>query len=420
MVLAQLSVFAVISLLIIGYTVFGLLKVDLTGGPFSVTVHLTRAGGIYEGAEVAYRGVQVGQVDSMDLHTDGVDITLAIDDGTKVPDNAIAHVYDLSAVGEQYVDLVPTKPSRSYLRNGSVIPKERTTTPLETATVIYDLERFIDSINPKDLQVIGREGALAFQNTGAKLKSILTDTTDIVNQLSSSEDSMLRLLHNSSVLLHGAAAHAGAFDRFASSLRALTGTLAAKTPTLNKFLQQAAPTTRLIDALLRDNASAATVLLGNLATLSDIQSARIPGLRSLLVAVPEFSRLAPKLVHDGTLLGAANINQSQQLCNTGLPLTSPISGTKTPVYNVQCGSDLVRGAANAPRPGAGTNAASGTRLGASARPTSSGTQVGSYDPASGLVSTADGKLLRLGTNGGQAKLFGGNSWQAILLAGTGG
>ena len=406
MVLAQLAVFGAISVLVIGYAVFGLMHVHITNRPFSVTVELHNAGGIFDGAEVAYRGVKVGRVSSVDLHTDGVTVKLALDDGTEVPDNAIAHVYDLSAVGEQYVDLEPpARPSAMYLHGGSVIPYTRTTTPLETATVLYDLERFMSSINPADVRIIGREGALAFQGTGAQLRSILTDTTEIVDELSSTQNSMVRLLHNSALLLHGAAAHAGAFDRFSASLRSLTNTLAAKTPTIDRFLHEAAPTTRLIDTVIAQNGSAAGALLANLAALSQIQVARVPGLRSLLVAVPAFGRLAPTVVHGGVLLGAANVNQDQPLCNTGVPLTSPLSGTRSRIYAARCGPDLVRGAANAPRP--------------AATPTGHGTEVARYDPLTGYVSTSNGKLYRLGVDGGQTRLFGGNSWQALLLAGTG-
>jgi phospholipid/cholesterol/gamma-HCH transport system substrate-binding protein len=417
MVLAQLVIFAAISVLVIGYAVFGLLKVRITGRPFPVTVQLKTAGGIFEGAEVAYRGVQVGKVSSVDLHTNGVTVKLAIDDGTRVPDNSTAYVYDLSAVGEQYVDLEPpAQPSTTYLHSGSIIRKEHTKTPLETATVLYDLEQFVDSINAKDLEVIGREGALAFSGTGPELKTILQDTTDIVDQLSTSEDSMLRLLDNSATLLHGAAAHSSAFDRFSSSLKALTTVLAAKTPTIDKFLNDSVPTTRIVNSIIADNGSAISTMLANLASLSQIQVARIPGLRSLLVAVPEFGKLAPTVVHDGVLLGAANINADQRVCNTGVPLTSPISATRSRIFAARCGTGIVRGAANAPRP---SGSAGTSSLGASALTTPGGTQVGTYDAQTGLVSTSDGTLVRLGVNGGQTELFGGNSWQALLLAGTG-
>jgi len=415
MVVAQISVFAVISLLVIGYAVFGLLRVRITNPPFSVTVHLRSAGGIYSGAEVAYRGVEIGRVSSLHLHTSGVTITLSIDDGTKIPADSIAHVYDLSAVGEQYVDLVPPhRPGSTYLHDGSSIPVNRTTVPLETATVIFDLEQFVDSIDPDDVRTIGREGAAAFAGTGPELKSILSDTTDLVDQLAATEGNTIDLLHNAALLLHGAAAHAGDFDRFAGSLRTLSATLARSTPTIKKFLDAAEPQTRLVNAILAENGSAVSVLLGNLATLSDIQVARIPGLRSLLVAVPEFGRQSPAVVRGGALLGAVNIDQDQQLCQTGVPLTNPLSRARSRLYAASCGPGIVRGAANAPTAGSEPSTAtdSAQPLGPSARLSPSGrAQVGTYDPVTGLVSTSDGKLVRLGPDSGTS------GWATMLTAG---
>lgn len=410
MVLAQLAVFGAISMLIVFYTVFDLLRFRPFDGPFTVTVQLGAAGGIFDGAEVAYRGVEVGRVSGVDLRTDGVTVRLALDSGTEVPDNSTAHVYDLSAVGEQYVDLEPpARPSPHVLREGSVIPVERTTTPLETAKVIFDLERFVDSVNPDDLGVIAREGAAAFAGTGPQLKSILADATSIVQQLTSSQANQVDLLQNASLLLQTAARHRGDFDQFASSLKALTGTLAASTPAIEKFLADAAPTTQLINQVIADNGSAISVLLGNLATLSNIQVTRLPGLRSLLVAVPEFGRLAPTLVRNGALSVAASLNIGQPVCPSGVPLTSPISGVRSPLYSANCTSGLLaRGAVNAPRPGGAGAVASARRL-------ADGTQVGAYDPLTGYVSTSDGQRLRLGSTGGQELILGPNSWQALLM-----
>lgn len=422
----QLLIFSIMALTAVLVIVFVYAHIPtvLGIGQMKVTAYFNDGAGIYVNSNVTIRGVQVGKVTTVALSPQGIAVTMQMADDTKVGADARAEIHSVSAVGEQYVDLTPpTSPSSTYLHSGSVIPPSRTTTPLETATVLYDLERFVDSINPTDIQTIGREGAAAFAGTGPQLKSILADTTLIINQLSASEDNTLDLLHNASLLLHGAAAHASDFNQFTTSLQKITSTLAASTPTLDKFLDQAAPTTRLVNRVIADNGSAISVLLGNLATLSDIQVARIPGLRSLLVAVPEFGRKAPSIVHDGALQGAANINQDQPLCNTGLPLSNPISGKRSKIYAVNCNDGLVRGAANAPgassSPSANTD--SSVQLGPSALPTASGNgQVGSYDASTGLVSTSDGSLVRLGTNGGQEKLLGANSWQAMLLAVTGG
>jgi phospholipid/cholesterol/gamma-HCH transport system substrate-binding protein len=424
MVLGQLAVIGLVSIAIILYTVFDLLQLHLVNRPFTVTVQLHSAGGIFKDAEVAYRGVQVGRVSAVDLHTDGVTLTAKIDSGTKIPDNAIAHVYDLSAVGEQYLDLVPARSSTTYLHGGSVIPVSRTTEPPETATVLYDLERLVDSVNPQDVQIIGREGAAAFAGTGPQLKSILANSIILVDQLAASEGHALHLLGNANTLLHGAATHSGEFAKFATSLNSLSSTLASSTPTINTFLQQAPATTQLVNNLIENNASAISVLLGNLATLSDIQVVRIPGLESLLVAVPEFGRLAPSLVRDGSLQAAAKLNLTEPVCTTGVPLTSPISGIRTPLKSVSCNRKFIaRGAGNAPgATGATRSAAAGAAAQDSGAPNASNgaVELGSYDPSTGLTRTSAGSMIRLGANGGDYGLPAADSWEALLLAGTGG
>lgn len=411
-VVLQLLVFGAISVLIVAYTLFSLLGVRITNRPYYVTVRLSTGGGIFDGAEVAYRGVSVGSVSSTHLGTGGVTLRLKIDHGTRIPVRSTAHIYDLSPVGEQYVDLVPdaavgTDPS--YLHGGSVIPADRTTTPLQISTVLYDTEQFIDSLDPGDLGILGREGAKAFGGTGPQLTSILDNASSILEQLSETQDATERILANSALLLRGARSHAGDFDTFASALHALSGTLAASTPTIERFLDQAAPTTQLIDALVRDNGSAIGVLLGNLATLSQIQVVRIPALKALLVAVPEFGAKAPQLADGDALTGVLNFNLDQALCPSGVPLTNPISGERTPLRSVGC-LGLPRGAANAPHP----SGATGTDSGSARRLTSSSTtRVAGYDPSSGLVA---GSQLRLGTTGGQAGFTGDASWATLLTA----
>jgi phospholipid/cholesterol/gamma-HCH transport system substrate-binding protein len=417
-VVLQLLVFGAISVLIVGYTLFSLLGVTVTNKPFYVTMHLDTGGGIFDGAEVAYRGVSVGSVSSTHLGTDGVTLRLKIDRGTRIPVSSTAHIYDLSPVGEQYVDLVPDDPPStgsdpSYLHAGSVIPVERTTTPLQISTVLYDTEQFIDSLDPGDLGILGREGAKAFGGTGPQLTSILDNTSSILGQLSDTQDATERILANSALLLQGARSHASDFDTFASSLRALSGTLAASTPTIEKFLDQAAPTTQLIDTLVRENGSAIGVLLGNLATLSQIQVARIPALKALLVAVPEFGQRAAQLANGDAMTGVLNFNLDQALCPSGVPLTNPISGDRTPLKSVGC-IGLPRGAANAPRPAGSTTTESGS---ATQLTSGSAARVAGYDPSTGLVA---GGQVRLGTDGGQYQVAGDRSWATLLTAVAGG
>lgn len=420
-VFAQLIIFALISVLIVSYTIFGVIGADPTADPIGVTVKLKTGGGVFEGSEVAYRGVGVGRVDTVELRPDSVTVRLTLNEGTKVPDNSTAHVYNLSVAGEQYVDLVPPKnASTRLLQSGDVIPAERTTTPIAVANVLLDIQRLVTSIDPADVRIVSRELAAAFANSGPELRQLLSSSTSLVGQLSDSKEAMLRLVENGRVVLDTVASHSSDFATFANSLRALTATLKSSTPTIERLIEQGPSTTRLVDQVINDNASAATVLMANLATFGGIQVANVPGLRALLVAVPQFGRRLPGVIRDGSLQVALLLNYSDRVCSYGVPLKSPISRQKSKIYQAGCSSSstIPRGATNAPPSlgsGAGPRSERSTSLRPPARTTADRrTQVATYDPQQGLITTADGKTVRLGYSGGQEQLYGDKSWQTLL------
>ena len=90
------------------YIVFDVLQFRVTSQPFAVTVVMPTAGGLYTGADVTYRGVQVGRVSALDLSATHVTAKLNINPGERIPDNGNVRVKELSALGEQYLDLEPS------------------------------------------------------------------------------------------------------------------------------------------------------------------------------------------------------------------------------------------------------------------------------------------------------------------------
>ncbi len=77
-------------------------------------------------SNVTYRGVQIGKVTAVGPTATGAEATLSIDTSPKIPADVQASVHSISAVGEQYVDLVPRSESAPYLRDGSVIASRDT------------------------------------------------------------------------------------------------------------------------------------------------------------------------------------------------------------------------------------------------------------------------------------------------------
>ena len=115
---------ALVLVIVLGvyYIVFDVLKFSVTSQPFSITVVMPSAGGLYTGADVTYRGVQVGTVNALNLSRTAVSAKLSINAGEHIPDNGVVRVKELSALGEQYIDLQPSSTSGPDLKSGSVIP----------------------------------------------------------------------------------------------------------------------------------------------------------------------------------------------------------------------------------------------------------------------------------------------------------
>src|SRR4051812_14433707 len=163
----QLVAFLLITVLGIGYAGFQYVGIGhrFINKPFTVTVAFKDATGVYPNAEVTERGVQVGKVSSMSLTSDGVDVKLAINHSYqgKIPKSEIRAVLaDLSAVGEQFIDLQPTTDSGPYLTDGDRIDASRTTVPINPATLLSDIDKLVNSVNKTELTTVINELNAAF------------------------------------------------------------------------------------------------------------------------------------------------------------------------------------------------------------------------------------------------------------------
>jgi phospholipid/cholesterol/gamma-HCH transport system substrate-binding protein len=112
-------------------------------------LELSDTGGLYRFSNVTYRGVQIGKVTAVGPTATGAEAALSIDTSPKIPADVHAAVRRMSAVGEQYVDLIPRSESPPYLHDGSVIAARDTTIPQPVGQMLDRLSALVNSI-PKD------------------------------------------------------------------------------------------------------------------------------------------------------------------------------------------------------------------------------------------------------------------------------
>jgi phospholipid/cholesterol/gamma-HCH transport system substrate-binding protein len=185
----QLLVFAVVTVLAVGAISMFYLRVParLGIGVYEVTANFGAGGGLYENANVTFRGVQAGRVEAVNLTDDGVAAHMRLNSDIKIPANSTATVKSVSAIGEQYVDFVPPDhPSQTWLRDGSTIPKERTAIPQDVAELLHEADQLVSSLNNTRLQDLLREAFKAFNGSGPELARLIQSARLLIDEANAS------------------------------------------------------------------------------------------------------------------------------------------------------------------------------------------------------------------------------------------
>jgi phospholipid/cholesterol/gamma-HCH transport system substrate-binding protein len=291
--------FAAVGALSLGYVVFSVIGQKALEGSYRVVVDMPVTGGLFPGSQVTYRGVPVGIVSSIDITATGVAANVEIHDSVHVPTATKAVVADRSPAGEQYLDIEPTGAGPPYLTDGSVIPVKDTVQPPSLAGLLNSIAAFSGSVDLTQLRTVVNELDTAFAGTGPALGEILDHGAQLIASLARIEPQTIDLLRNAGTLLDTQAAHDGDLRTFAGSLRRLSDTIRADDPKTAALIESALETTRQVGPILLNDSHDIGVLLTNLVTTGRIAVARLPGLKALLISLPDGLYALASAVHGG-------------------------------------------------------------------------------------------------------------------------
>lgn len=460
----QLVAFVVISLFGIFYVGANYVGFHfLRPGPYPVKLMLADTGGIFPNAEVTERGVTVGRVSAMRvLPQGGVEVRLLIEHDKKIPSDLHATVANLSAVGEQYVDLAPQTDNGPYLHAGSVIPASRATVPLDDATLLIDLDKLVRSVDRSHLATVIDELGKGFNDVGPSLQALIDNGNALTQAAIQSLPQQLKLIDDSRTVLDTQNAVASELKSWAASLASFSDQLRISDPSLRGVFANGIPAARQLQGLLKDNQGVLPTLLGNLITVNQIQAVRLPQVRGLLELYPSLTAggfyVTPG---DGTahfgMVNQGPQDQPQNPCLQGYESTrirgnndkgsTPSDWGGPANLDAYCKAPPAdnldnRGARLVPRPDnaqiTNSDPYSGPTYGKSNKPTAAQQRGGHlatgasgpraagpetiiplpYDPSTGLLTGLDGKSYQLGYSGPLAPIFGSSSWEWLLLAPT--
>ena len=130
------GLFVLLGLGCLAYLAIHLGKMEIMGSGYQVLVNFDNISGLKKGAAVEVAGVEVGRVESIRLSSgDRANVTLRLEPGLKLHDDAIASIRTKGIIGDKFIKLSPGSSEKIVPPGGKIRDTE----------AAIDLEELISS-----------------------------------------------------------------------------------------------------------------------------------------------------------------------------------------------------------------------------------------------------------------------------------
>jgi phospholipid/cholesterol/gamma-HCH transport system substrate-binding protein len=282
------SIITVIALVTLGW--YYLRLPTLVGiGQYELKADLPASGGLYPTANVTYRGITIGKVTDVEPTQHGAQATMSIASQYKIPVDASANVHSVSAVGEQYLDLVSSGNPGRFFSPGQTITNS--TVPSEIGPALDTANRGLEALPKEKIGQLLDETAEAVGGLGPALQRLVDSTQAIVGDFKTNINQVDDIIQNSAPILDSQAVSSSAIDRWAHNLNILGAESAQEDPHLKSILSQAAPTADQINSVFSDVRESLPQTLANLEIVIDMLKRYHPGVEEVLVFLPQLGSI---------------------------------------------------------------------------------------------------------------------------------
>lgn len=261
-------------------------------GRMKVVVELPGTGGLYRFSNVTYRGVQIGKVTDVIPTRGGAEATLSLDTSYDIPADVHAEVRSVSAVGEQYLDLLPqgasSAPTGPRLRNGSVVPRDNTSIPQAVGPMLDQVSSLLDSV-PKDrISDLLDESFKGLNGSGFDLGSLMDSGAKVIGDSNDAADQMRSLIDDSRPLLDGQQQSIDDIKTWAGSLARITERVAVNDAHVRTIMEVGPGAADEASALLNQVKPTLPVLMANMTTVGQVAVTYHESIEQLLVLLPPY------------------------------------------------------------------------------------------------------------------------------------
>ena len=249
-----------------------------------VTAYFDKAVGLYPGSTVRVLGVEVGSVDTVQPEGDVVRATMSVDDNVHVPSSAQAVVVSPSLVSDRYVQLTPPYAGGPEMASGTVIPRERTATPVEMDDLYRSANRLTKALGPEGANKEGaltellNTGAANLRGNGENLNETIKQLGDAANTLQGSQGDLFSTVDNMNKFTAALAASDKQIHEFNGRFSDVSSDLAADSEQMGQTLNSLSSSLNEVDGFIRDNRG---LLESNVDKLTGVSKALVDQRKSL-------------------------------------------------------------------------------------------------------------------------------------------
>lgn len=303
----QMAIFSVIALTSLALMTVNYMKLPSKWfgiGHYTVMVDLPRAAGLYETSNVTYRGTEVGRVTAVHLNDAGVVAEMSLKSGIDIPSDLQAQVHSQSAIGEQYIELLPRNATARPLRNGDVIAAKDTTVPTDINAVIDSVKTGLQAVPHENLKTVVDESYTAVGGLGPQLSQIVKAGTDLSIDARQNLDPMLSLIDNAKPVLDSQNKSSDAIAAWASNLATVTHELDTHDQAVAGVIKNGAPALDEARQLAQRLQPTLPILMANLDSIAKVGLDYHNDIEQTLVFLPQLVA-----IEQGAMV--ANVNTKQ-------------------------------------------------------------------------------------------------------------
>jgi phospholipid/cholesterol/gamma-HCH transport system substrate-binding protein len=285
----QLVVFSVLTVVAVVALGWYYLRIpSLAGvGQYTLYADLPASGGLYRTANVTYRGITIGKVTAVAPTRQGARATMSIDSRYKISIDASANVHSVSAVGEQYLDLVSDAVPDKYFTDGQTIKKG--TVPAKIGPTLDAANNSLAVLPKEKIAALLDETSQAVGGLGPSLRRLVTSTQALAGDFKTNLNDVNDIIENAAPIIDSQADSGDVIERWAANLNTLAAQTAANDQAVRHILQNAPPTLDEIGTVFNDVRASLPQTLANLEIVIDMLKRYHNGLEEILVNLPQIA-----------------------------------------------------------------------------------------------------------------------------------